>query len=241
MLQDRHSDDGTSYCVTLSMIRVQLRCSSAEGYESRSGAVVLDAHNLELTSGHPTMHELGDLPSSASTTAWHLHWTRMLISHAPSGFRRASGVIMTGTVPASLESAGHDSPTASPHASVSERAMIVGRQSRTQTSSVKTAITVMLPALQVVLAKPAVNGLQFWTDDVSQLMARLQATDPSQLAATSSSRGPSMIGSRFFARYGSRNGSVSSTPSADTSRSETVMRLEIKQGSFDNSNSRLTV
>jgi autophagy-related protein 2 len=112
-------------------------------------------------------------------------------------------------------------------------ARIAGGLSRTRAGGEKFVVEAVMPTLESVLSKPAIDGLQFLADDVSQLMARLHGPELAQLKTEVSSRDQSMIGSRFFARYGSRSGSVSnvaSMPSTDASTSETVIKVEVAEG-----------
>lgn len=78
----------------------------------------------------------------------------------------------------------------------------------------------------VTLSKPVLDGLTYWADDIAQCLygdtERASTSDKS-----GRSRGPSMIGSRFFAR---RTASAGSSESGKEVRSELVVKVSIGEG-----------
>ncbi|TFY83716.1 hypothetical protein EWM64_g299 [Hericium alpestre] len=93
-----------------------------------------------------------------------------------------------------------------------------------------------IPFVQVSLTKSTFDGLQFWADDVSQLVERLLAPINDETEGTSS-QSPSLIGSKYFAkgsRTGSKDNSMSGTIGGTerTAAAETIVKVIIAEVSL---------
>jgi autophagy-related protein 2 len=97
-------------------------------------------------------------------------------------------------------------------------------------------ITADIPSMNVHLCKPVVDSVQFWIDDIAQLLEHISNTATRDTDTESGdSRDTSLIGSRFFAkslRSKSSGGGSHSTliPSRPNSNSEVVIKLVIAEG-----------
>jgi len=107
------------------------------------------------------------------------------------------------------------------------RICVIKPSSKTSSKSPAFALSVDIPGVHVDISKQILDALQYWADDVSQLLEILSKS-PS-LDKNSNSRGDSrdtsLIGSRFFVN--SRSGSGSLTP---TESAESVIKLTVTEG-----------
>ena len=81
-------------------------------------------------------------------------------------------------------------------------------------------------------SKPLFDDLQFWVDDVSQLLERILVPS-SDTARENSSRNPSLVGSRFFSssKQGSVNTAVDDAlPDHNKSFTENIVKVTISEG-----------
>ena len=96
-------------------------------------------------------------------------------------------------------------------------------------------MTVDVPSIYVQLCKPVLDGLQLWADDLSQMIEKSMASSPSPGDSGNSSKDPSLIGSRFFAK--TRRSQDSGTDSASVvsaqrtnANTETIVKLYVSDG-----------
>lgn len=90
------------------------------------------------------------------------------------------------------------------------------------------ALSVDIPAVHVDISKPEFDALQYWVDDLSQLLERLSgASNNNSYSFAGDSRDTSLIGSRFFAKSRSGSGNLSTST---TESSESVIKVAITEG-----------
>jgi autophagy-related protein 2 len=237
--------------VMLPMLRIQIRSPPPPSKVPRSGAIVIDLHNIEARinpSGssqarraHFTVpepaHESSQASAQDSDDLVVICSSRILVSYSSYQQRHATGIVSLG--PGSFVST--EETPAHPlfeHEDLPLRQLLrinlkQPKVGATRQQTRRTVVTVYLPSITATLAKPLVDGLQFFADDVSQLAARLMGGALPQTPQQVDSYEQSLIGSRFFARYGSRSASISDIDPSSISenlRSETVMKLDISQG-----------
>jgi len=105
-----------------------------------------------------------------------------------------------------------------------------GQNSR-RSATVVTEIDI--PSIVLNLSKPLFDSVQFWIDDVSQLLERTMAP-LSEAAQENLSRNPSLVGSRFFSS--SKPGSVeiavdeASPNIIKSSSTESIVKVTISEG-----------
>ena len=88
-----------------------------------------------------------------------------------------------------------------------------------------------IPSAYVNLNKPLLDGLQYWVDDISQLVERILGDKPKDSGSERGlSRNSSLLGSHYFAQ--SRGGSESEFSPKPFSEcaSETVVKLSVSEG-----------
>ena len=92
-------------------------------------------------------------------------------------------------------------------------------------------ITTDIPSVCVGLNKPLLDGLQYWVDDVSQLVER---TFGERLKDSASERGlsrnSSLLGSHYFAQSSGESESGISSKPAGESAGETIVKLSVAEG-----------
>jgi autophagy-related protein 2 len=92
------------------------------------------------------------------------------------------------------------------------------------------AISVDIPVVHVDVQKSDVDELQYWADDIGQLLERL--ADASDKDETGDSRDTSLIGSRFFIRSRGGSGFDSDIIGSANDNAESVLKLSITESKF---------
>ncbi|TCD64536.1 autophagy- protein 2 [Steccherinum ochraceum] len=193
-------------------------------------------------------------PSSGSDSAGHILVTsslqRIIIAYCPTGTTSAATLISVGTLPMedtrkadATKGLGFedDFPPEEPALGVlrivASKSDPTPRRMPTSSSFVTTAVALEIPSVFVHVSKPQLDGLQLWADDLTQALERGFSDAPvyddgdDDATERRSSKDPSLIGSRFFAKMQkSRAGpDGSSTVSAEAAgeTSETIVKVSI--------------
>jgi autophagy-related protein 2 len=175
------------------MIRVQIRCPSLQCGTARSGALVLDLHELRLQSGtypRATLSKEATFdPLSRNNQDMvprlNMEVRRVLVAYAPVGDHLATAVVSLSQHPLSLESSS-SLPSPIPHISISDL----------KTSDAPMFVEMFVPSVYVNLPKRLFDGLQYWIDDLSGVF---------QDAATVDNQSSGILGSQYS--YESSSGS----------------------------------
>ena len=248
----RH-DARTEFEVSFVMIRVQIRCPSPPSLLQRSGAVILDIHALTLTSRSPL--GVGDMYPGIGTKTESTHqdssprdnhlltaeWRTLLLACSSAMAETARGFCSVGPLLPDADTevpASHDHIRFRGDAPLTRRFSFVklsqnlpppsGQNSRR--SAVVTEIDI--PSIVLNISKPLFDGLQFWVDDVSQLLERTTTTS-NDAAQENTSRNPSLLGSRFFSnsKHSSVEIPVGEIPSDNIkSSTESIVKVTISEG-----------
>ena len=230
-------------------MRVEVRAASHTFREPRSGAVVIDIHDIHFSNGtalDTTRHglrfadtneypELAHIDKKTSIIAG-AHWQRLVFGYALPGESRTISLLSLGQRgPSPGRVTG--SPTLTPDKFSSARPSVTVSQSSSRPLSAlpdltTLVLTVDVPSVAVKLSKNEVDGLQLWADDISRITETAFSSLPN---SASSSRDPSLIGSRFFAKSRRSDGSVGesmSTSSAQRTRGtkETIVKVNVGEG-----------
>jgi hypothetical protein len=247
--QESHRDGQTEFDINFAMVRVQIRCPSPPSLLQRSGAVILDVHALKLTSRLPgtggkyhhrfdtkTESTYGD-PSSRDNHLLTAEWQTLLLACSSAGAETARGFCSIGTLSSAADS---EVPTSHDHTSFQEDALPFIKLSqnppvssaRNSGRSAAVVVEIDIPSIFLNISKSNFDGLQFWIDDVSQLLERTTAAS-GEVAQENSSRNPSLVGSRFFSA--SKQGSVEIavdelSPGHIKSSTETIVKVTISEG-----------
>jgi autophagy-related protein 2 len=238
--------------IILPALRTEVRCRSPSLQPSRSGGIILDLHDVQL-SNKPLDQEspttrFGDVSESRNPSVKNLPGQLLsgqirgiVLSYAPTGDSKAHAFISLGSLPRT-----DDVHPGSASLLLSEQApdslpirfqltQVTPSKSAVSSSARRTSIIINVPLVNVVLEKPVFDGLQIWADSVTQAVTT--ATEESE-TEVAQSRNPSLIGSRFFAktrRFGSRGSDESSFGTVTTTpkQSETAVKVIIAEGRVD--------
>ncbi|KAI0797999.1 hypothetical protein C8Q75DRAFT_709658 [Abortiporus biennis] len=236
--------------VNLPMIRMQIRGCPPIGSQPRSGAVIVDIHELSIHPGGNTpseddvslrFAEPQDMPLSyehARELLLSANFKRINIAYCPVPSSKATSLLSLGSLsnpeagladggiafqPPSGDTRTKQSPT--PHISVSK-----SLPSKSPTLST-IAVTIDIPSVYVNLSKPVIDGLQLWADDLTQLLER--AFSPVEVGDTS--RDTSLIGSRYFVQSKQSRGSANSTDRGSIisgpsdAKTETIVKIIVSE------------
>ena len=220
------------------MLRVEVRTESPSDLPQRSGAVLLDLHEIEV--------EIRDAPPNATPSkkarfsglsgktlqeVAAMSWRWGLVAHTgPMGKRsnlfygtfthldaenKAKGILSIGAL---HHEADERLPPLIPR--------LYLRSSESTTSEQKTTtVEALIPFVGVDIGKPALDSLQLWADDLTQWMERALGDD----RMPSDSRDASIIGSRYFVQ---RTASVVESEASGglEQRSEFAIKLVVSEG-----------
>ena len=249
-----HCDDRTEFDINFVMVRVQIRCPSPPSLLQRSGAAILDIHALRLTSRSPLVagakypHQFGVKTDSESTfgdsNSRNNHvltaeWRTLLLACSSAGAETARGFCSIGPLSSAADNevqvpTSHNhtrfQAEALPSAKLSQIRPV--RSGRNSGRSAAVIVEIDIHSILLNLSKPIFDGLQFWIDDLSQVLERTTASsgDASQ---QNSSRNPSLVGSRFFSA--SKQSSVEITADELStgpvkSSTENIVKVTISEG-----------
>jgi autophagy-related protein 2 len=221
------------------MLRVQVRSSPPLHQAPRSGALIVDVHDIVVSNYDKRSQESlkqarfagasNDSPrpperSSHDSLFLSAAWSRVVASYVSQKQRRALGFLSLGAF---------GTAPITPH-------VLVIRAEPVNTAEViplKTVVTLAIPGICTAMNKETIDGLQFFADDATQLIER--ARIGSQSDTPKGSRDASLIGSRFFAQNSdpsNRSGSTSATATIQATeappRSETVLKVVVDEGMY---------
>ncbi|KAJ6502482.1 hypothetical protein C8R45DRAFT_818480 [Mycena sanguinolenta] len=219
----------TTVSIKTEMIRVQIRCLPPPGRLARSGALVLDLHDVEVSTGPPekkrtTRFASPDAPPPTNTEEAEpllsVGCGRIVVACSSVAESKATAVLSVGSL-----ASGNTEEAELP---LIPRIMM-SRSSAPRQAVTTMALVVQIPSVSVHISKPLLDSLQYLADDVSQLVERAFADGSDRRADSQDS---SLIGSRYFAK--SRSGSTSSASTArnasNAPKSESVVKVEITEG-----------
>ncbi|KAJ7632689.1 hypothetical protein FB45DRAFT_913186 [Roridomyces roridus] len=216
----------TTVNVKSQMIRVQVRCPPPSGHSVRSGALVLDIHDINVSLGSApkkskarfdSQHEADPLAVQPMLSAG---FRRILVACCAAGEGKASAFLSVGPLGGSEDT---EFPVLLPKITLSKSAPRGSRDSGPATI----ALAVQIPSVYAHLSKPLFDSLQYLADDVAQLMENVFGSGNGG-GEKVESRDGSLIGSRFFAKSRSGSGSGLSTGS-DPPKSQSVIKLEVTE------------
>lgn len=161
--------------VKIDMIRLQIQCPPPPGCLLRSGTLIIDVYEIKIISGFmPPAREqstrFADVTLS-ETTALHndfnetslldMEFKSLLVAYCPIRQRTATSILSLGP----FHSSDQETPSA-----LQPRLSVTKLTSRSKNSSSLTMLSFNIPFVQVDIFKHVLDGLQFWADDVSQLI-----------------------------------------------------------------------
>lgn len=234
--------------VVLPALRAEVRCRSPSLQPSRSGGIILDLHDVQVSNRpldqEPPTIRFGDVGESMNSRVKNLpgqlfsgQIRGIVLSYAPVGDSKAHAFISLGSLPRT-----DDAHRGSASLLLSEQArdslpirfqltQVAPSKFAVSSSTHRTSIIINVPLVNVVLEKPVFDGLQIWADSVTQAVTTATEETETEIAQ---SRNPSLIGSRFFAkarRIGSRGSDESnfSTIAPSPKQSEMAVKVTIAE------------
>ena len=229
-------------------------------HSRRSGAVVIDIHDLCLLPGglpratRKRVARFADADGATDREGWPTirqevedpvlfgECERIIIAYSVSGSEKANALFSLGAASLKPDDRPRDwtgSPPKVPRQSVQLRPQFTVSQSSSNAVNgpelKTTTVTVDITAVSVKLSKPVLDGLQLWADDLSRLMERCSSGSPAVPLGGDNSRDPSLIGSRFFAKTRrSQDGGTESGSVVSAQRTdantETILKLFVSDG-----------
>jgi autophagy-related protein 2 len=166
-------------------------------------------------------------------------WQTLLLACSSAGAETARGFCSIGPLSSVVDNEVQV-PTSHDHTHFQEDALPFVKLSqnppvpsgRNSGRSAAVIVEIDIPSILLNLSKPIFDSLQFWIDDVSQLLERTTAAS-GEASQANSSRNPSLVGSRFFSA--SKQGSVEiTTDELSTGHikpsTENIVKLTISEG-----------
>ncbi|KAI0636957.1 hypothetical protein C8Q77DRAFT_1095313 [Trametes polyzona] len=220
----------TTVSVKFPAVRIEIRLPPPVLRQPRSGALIVDVHDLCLTPGGAP--ERGDSKSTRFGTAENLFgvgptprtasqddnivlgatWKRIVIAHSLVRENTARAILSLGPLAvqdkdqSSYFGVGTSPTLAHDHpGSALQPQLIVSRTAAAPSADPAvstTAVSLDIPSIHIELSKPLLDGLQLWADDLTQLMeAAFAERSGSETDTQKAGSGESsLIGSRYFAR-----------------------------------------
>jgi autophagy-related protein 2 len=243
--------------VNLSMIRLQIRCPPPAEQAPRSGAIILDLHDLNISNGTSSekISAAGMISAVQKSPPQQPLFTaeceRLVVATSLHGQEMASIVLSIGSLCSEDEFAsdsdrcdGSTSPASTSVHPLPLQIHVSRSASTTRSTSSKTsvlctiAVTMDSPSAHADLPKPLLEGLQLWANDVSKFdVSPLVGQTSSGVARDTNmkrdSRITSLVKSLFFAKFthnGSGNYESSISGPHSKARIETVISITLSEG-----------
>lgn len=231
------------------MLRVEARCPPPPPHLPRSGCLLFDLRDISISNNPPPtksslrFSELGRSPleclsDNASNVILSVRLQEILAAYSSAGDNVAYIVLTLGFLPSELIGPGTSALLATETvADTLPLSVTLGRpnvgKKPSGNASNKLSMTVDIPLVNFIIDKAVFDGLQYWADDVAQLVGR-SFTNSGSATESLPSRNPSLIGSRYFAQSRrSRTQSIDERVVEETnlqSTSETVVKVSIAEG-----------
>ncbi len=201
------------------LVRLQVRCSPPAGVSPRSGSLILDVHDVRVANAPSRKSPITRFADATSVATEGdvlaaVEIGRIVISSSTTIIGKAAALVSIGSLAASDD---HEEASTSLLPRI-----VVTKSMRTSTL----ALTISIPSVYVNTSKPALDGLQYWADDVTQLLERAFGPAPSSDDGDRSS----IIGSRFFTQSRSGSGSETTTRASKLKQNETAVKITISEG-----------
>ncbi|KAG5650892.1 hypothetical protein H0H81_010636 [Sphagnurus paluster] len=230
-----HSDLKTS--VVFEMIRIQIRCPPPPQRSPRSGALVIDLRDIKVYTSPKPQKSTRFTPAESQNRS-HTHppqetfvlgaeFGRLVVACSPVHESSAKSMISVGPLAPTSDNLNiHQVEN-----SLQPRLSVTKSNPITPELDTISALRVEIPSVVVEISKAILDSLQYWADDITQVIDKSFRGEPrgdNEDASTekAGSRDTSLIGSRFFAKSRSGSGSALSVAPED-SHSETVVKVSI--------------
>ncbi|KAF8654120.1 hypothetical protein AX16_003652 [Volvariella volvacea WC 439] len=219
--------------LSLAMIRLEVRTPSPAKYGgiTRSGSLVLDLHELQFTNGPSSTAPRARIADDDSQTPHHTHSStlasvqvkRIIIATSLSGRSSATAFISLGSL---QEYSDELSPSLEQTKDPLQPRVSISKAQPHSKSLIGSLITAVdIPSLHCHITKELADALQYWADDVAQLLESTSKVDDANDGTDTEIMGDgSLIGSNFFVK--TRSGSVNSIQSGP---SEMIVKISVSE------------
>ena len=217
------------------MIRISIRCPPPPNHNIRSGALIIALNDISLSAGFKrtkpsarfaaTDSFAGNSDISDDTILFNAEFGRGVI--ACSSIEAQAAIAFVSLGPLAHDMDFQDQTPGFPQPFPLQPRVCIIKPSKVVPIR---AFGVDIPSVHVDISKPTFDALQYWADDVTQLLGDMSGKANDGIdTEVGDSRDTSLIGSRFFAK--SRSGSALSTSRNDAS-AEIVVKLTITESNY---------
>jgi autophagy-related protein 2 len=217
-----------------------MRCPPPRNHNTRSGTLIIALNDISLSAGFKrTKHSArfattdsftGDSDISDDTILFNAEFGRAIIACSSIGAQVAIAFVSLGPLAHDM-----DFQDQTPSSNVSQPFPLQPRVSIIKPTSKVVPIRafgVDVPSVHIDISKPTFDALQYWADDVTQLLGDMSSKANDGIdTEVGDSRDTSLIGSRFFAKSRSGSGSALSTSRNDAS-AEIVVKLTVTESNY---------
>ena len=222
------------------MIRISMRCPPPPNHNNRSGTLVVALNDTNLSAGlkrtkssagfAATSFFAGNSDISDDTILFNAEIGKAVIACSSVGTQVAITFLSLGPLAHDVDFQDQTpSSIALQPSPLQPRVSIIKPTSKVGPIRV---FSVDIPSVHVDISKPTFDALQYWADDVTQLLENMSSKASDRMdAEVGDSRDTSLIGSRFFAKSRSGSGSALSA-SRDGASAETVVKLTVTESNL---------
>lgn len=217
--------------VKFPFIRLSIRCPPPVSLEYRSGILIIDLRDVDLVPDPPlprpttrfAQWEESPLESDGSreTVLFGISFERAIVAFSLVNAEVATSFLCIGPIIEGNNELSRSQGSDGYTPALNPRIRIIKPKPDISGAASTLALSIDLPSIHVHLDKIGFDALQYWTDDVTQLLERMSASEVE--LQTNDSRNPSIIGSRFLAK--SKNSSTTGGNRDEVA--ETVVKVSI--------------
>ncbi|KAJ3517183.1 hypothetical protein NLJ89_g671 [Agrocybe chaxingu] len=222
--------------IKLPIVRLYLSCPPPPQCDRRSGIIVVGLHDINVDLGPPPTptkppvrfsteepSQAPDVDISDESEVLRVAFRRAVVGCSMVGSTMAKIFASVGALVDEDFAEKHNSFEQSPPP-LRPCIRVTKPPARGPNAPSITALSVDIPSMHVDISKAQFDALQYWADDVTQLLDRLSGK-VSEETEPADSRDTSLIGSRFFAK--SRAGSGLSNSTRESA--ESVVKLTVAE------------
>ena len=217
-----------------------MRCPPPPNHSSRSGTLIIALNDISLSAGFKrtkpsarfaaTDSFAGHSDISDDAILFNAEFGRAVIACSSIGAQVAVSFVSLGPLAHDV-----DFQDQTPNSIVPQPFPLQPRVSVIKPTSKVVPIRsfgIDVPSVHIDISKPTFDALQYWADDVTQLLGDMsnKANDGTD-TEVGDSRDTSLIGSRFFAKSRSGSGSALSSSRNDAS-AEIVVKLTVTESNY---------
>ncbi|KAF8798079.1 hypothetical protein BYT27DRAFT_7203788 [Phlegmacium glaucopus] len=226
-----------STTVKCSLVQISMRCPPPPNRNNRSGALIISLNDINLSAGlkrpRPSARFVatdsfaGNSDMSDEAILLNAEFGRAVVACSSVGAQVATAFISLGPLTHDTDFQDQTPSLVIPHPPpLQPHVSIIKPTSKVVPIR---AFSVDIPSVHVDISKPTFDALQYWADDVAQLLEYMSSkVNDGMDAGVGDSRDTSLIGSRFFAKSRSGSGSALSTSRNDAS-AETIVKLTVTE------------